>query len=422
VFDGGLSVQEYDVSSSSVLQTSNLKTEYVRGPDLGGGVGGMVYSIADGTRTYSHANHRGDVIGRSDSSGSLTSFALYEAYGKRPYEWGDDPDRQKANTKEEESDLGLLNEGMRFRDLETGVFLTRDPIGYADGPNVYCYVHCNPITGFDPLGLKWTSAEVDGNAYAYDARWHGGAEDAVLLGTVDTTTQNALDGNGNSVQNTRSTVTFSHNGNSHTMEMSAVHTAMQNVPKELSKQLKGASYDDRLGMIKDFLTTPVEASGSTRAKVAGVIDAGISRVAGITAFGDQRMNNHGQGGLAQMLMGVDSRDPSYTDETMNNGAWIDGGGAGMTMAMVYTQTGQRSGPTAKKAAKAQFRAETQGQDLKVIRKGQDQTGPIIGVGVKGGGSTYRPKVSEGSYSVGYKGRVDHYRPTPEGGYRVNGDG
>lgn len=93
----------------------------------------------------------------------MTSFALYEAYGTRPYEWSDgvtgDPDRQKANTKEEEKDLGLLNEGMRFRDLETGTFLTRDPIGFADGPNVYCYVHCNPITKFDALGLN--QEEVD---------------------------------------------------------------------------------------------------------------------------------------------------------------------------------------------------------------------------------------------------------------------
>ncbi len=40
-----------------------------------------------------------------------------------------------------------------YRDLDTGTFLTRDPIGYADGPNIYCYVHCNPITSFDPLGL-----------------------------------------------------------------------------------------------------------------------------------------------------------------------------------------------------------------------------------------------------------------------------
>ncbi len=47
-----------------------------------------------------------------------------------------------------------------YRDLETGTFLTRDPIGYSDGPNIYCYVHCNPITQFDPLGL-YVAAEHD---------------------------------------------------------------------------------------------------------------------------------------------------------------------------------------------------------------------------------------------------------------------
>jgi RHS repeat-associated protein len=173
VFDGGLSIQEYEpvvpMSPSGGLQTSDLRTEFVRGEGMGGGVGGMVYSIKRDltpntqnltpTIICSHANHRGDVIARSDETGSLTSFALYEAYGTRPYEWEaagtlGDPDRQKANTKEEETDLNLLNEGMRYRDLETGVFLSRDPIGYGDGPNMYCYVHCNPITKFDPLGLS----------------------------------------------------------------------------------------------------------------------------------------------------------------------------------------------------------------------------------------------------------------------------
>jgi hypothetical protein len=114
VFDGGLSIQEYTGVSqaSSLPSVSHLPdTEFIRGEGMGGGVGGMVYSIKDGDIICSHANHRGDVIARTDSSGSLTSFALYEAYGTRPYEWGDDPDRQKANTKEEETDLGLLNEG-----------------------------------------------------------------------------------------------------------------------------------------------------------------------------------------------------------------------------------------------------------------------------------------------------------------------
>ncbi len=140
VFDGGLSIQEYS------------------------GVGGMVYSIKppeagreNDDIICSHANHRSDIIARSNSAGSLISFALYEAYGTRPYEWGDgitgDPDRQKANTKEEETDLGLLFEGMRPRDLETGVWLTADPAGYVDGPNLYCYVNCNPITKFDAFGL-----------------------------------------------------------------------------------------------------------------------------------------------------------------------------------------------------------------------------------------------------------------------------
>lgn len=167
VFDGGLSIQEHEVPSADLtlnpLTLNTVQTEFVRGEGMGGGVGGMVYSIKHPapdaqsqtpTIIYSHANHRGDVIARSNQDKGLTSFALYEAYGTRPYEWGSDPDRQKANTKEEESDLGLLNEGMRFRDLETGVFLTRDPIGYGDGPNVYCYVKCNPITRFDPWGLN----------------------------------------------------------------------------------------------------------------------------------------------------------------------------------------------------------------------------------------------------------------------------
>jgi len=50
---------------------------------------------------------------------------------------------------------------MRYRDLETGTFLTRDPIGYIDGPNRYCYVRCNPIMMFDPFGLKVEDMDED---------------------------------------------------------------------------------------------------------------------------------------------------------------------------------------------------------------------------------------------------------------------
>lgn len=60
-----------------------------------------------------------------------------------------------------------------YRDTETGTFLTRDPIGYQDGPNLYCYVHCNPITQFDAFGLMTESqAEEDAQTY-YNENYEG---------------------------------------------------------------------------------------------------------------------------------------------------------------------------------------------------------------------------------------------------------
>lgn len=77
-----------------------------------------------------------------------------------------------------------------YRDLETGTFLTRDPIGYEDGPNVYCYVHCNPITFFDAWGLemkKYTDtapvSELDADTFA--ARVTRSGLDQRTVGFID---------------------------------------------------------------------------------------------------------------------------------------------------------------------------------------------------------------------------------------------
>ena len=56
----------------------------------------------------------------------------------------------RANTKDEDP-TGLLNEGLRYRDLATGVFISRDPAGFVDGPNVYTYVKQNRWSTFDAM-------------------------------------------------------------------------------------------------------------------------------------------------------------------------------------------------------------------------------------------------------------------------------
>jgi RHS repeat-associated protein len=144
IFSGGTSVQE--------VENSGITVQYVRGSDYGGGIGGILYTLRNGVPSYTHYNSRGDVVAKTNSTGAITYEALYEAYGKRTVETGATLDRQKANTKDEDP-TGLLDEGFRYRDLDTGVFLTKDPLGFVDGPNEYTYVIDNPWTHFDPEGL-----------------------------------------------------------------------------------------------------------------------------------------------------------------------------------------------------------------------------------------------------------------------------
>ncbi|MBB5352681.1 RHS repeat-associated protein [Haloferula luteola] len=173
-FLGGTSVQEY---FDGVTQPT---VEQIRGSDWGGGVGGILYTYRRATpsstpaATFVAFNSRGDVISRTDALGGIVWQGQYEAFGTRTAEQGTDLDVHHANTKEEDP-TGFLNEGMRYRDLEMGVFLTRDPAGFVDGPNVYTYVRQNPWTMYDPHGLFGFG---ESNGAWIDAAWNAVANPA----------------------------------------------------------------------------------------------------------------------------------------------------------------------------------------------------------------------------------------------------
>jgi RHS repeat-associated protein len=152
LFAGGLSLAEWETAGTTPATANSPTVHYLRGPDMGGGVGGMLYSLRGGTTKYSLSNGRGDIVAQADQAATLTWTASYEAYGKRTKETGTNQDKQRANSKDEDP-TGLLNEGFRYRDIETGVWLSRDPAGFVDGPNLYAYVQQNPWTAFDPDGL-----------------------------------------------------------------------------------------------------------------------------------------------------------------------------------------------------------------------------------------------------------------------------
>jgi RHS repeat-associated protein len=177
-FAGGLSVQEYQTGQTSPF------VEYIRGSDYGGGIGGVLYTIRGSARSYNAYNSRGDVVSKTDESAAITWQSSYEAFGTRTQEQGTTADRQKANTKDEDA-WGGLNEGMRYRDLEFGIFLSRDPAGFVDGPNVYTYVRQNPWTYYDPYGLNMFNDVVgglwNGVSIAANEVGHGIAQAGVMV-------------------------------------------------------------------------------------------------------------------------------------------------------------------------------------------------------------------------------------------------
>lgn len=161
VFSGGTSAQEWneDGTTAGFDSADTLEVENIRGSDYGGGVGGLLYTLREGQPSFKHYNSRGDVVAATDALGVLTYQAAYEAFGKHTdegpatQEWGDSPDRQRHSTKDEDPH-GLQYFHHRYYDPDTGVFISPDPLGFVDGPNVYTYVVQNPWTKFDPLGLK----------------------------------------------------------------------------------------------------------------------------------------------------------------------------------------------------------------------------------------------------------------------------
>ena len=103
-FSDGLSVAEWETSGSMPPAPGSMPAtvEYQRGPDMGGGIGRLLYSSrAEGgaQRVVKHNlfNARGDVVAQSNSAATVTWTASYEAFGRRTTETGANADKQRTN-------------------------------------------------------------------------------------------------------------------------------------------------------------------------------------------------------------------------------------------------------------------------------------------------------------------------------------
>ncbi|MES2272590.1 MAG: RHS repeat-associated core domain-containing protein [Chlamydiota bacterium] len=83
--------------------------------------------------------------------------------------------------KRVDQEIGLIYFGKRYYDPEIGRWISPDPIGAIDGPNLYAFVHNNPIKYVDYFGL---SSTIDTNCDCtqhHHPGWHYADRDCVCI-------------------------------------------------------------------------------------------------------------------------------------------------------------------------------------------------------------------------------------------------
>jgi RHS repeat-associated protein len=114
----------------------------------------QLFSRSDSSGTAnSLTDALGSVTALTDSNGTIQTQYTYEPFGKTTAT-GATSNNPSKYTGREDDETGLYYYRARYYSPNLQRFISEDPIGLAGGSNLYAYVHNNPVSFTDALGLK----------------------------------------------------------------------------------------------------------------------------------------------------------------------------------------------------------------------------------------------------------------------------
>ncbi len=132
---------------------------------LGEGIGIAVFMILDKQLYVPVHDHRGNIVTLLGGKGATYR---YTAFGEESTEGRLSPWR--FSSKRIDPETGYAYFGRRYYSPPLGKWITPDPQGFEEGPNLYAYVHNAPLTHFDPYGLWMESV---GRCFCRGLEWFG---------------------------------------------------------------------------------------------------------------------------------------------------------------------------------------------------------------------------------------------------------
>ncbi len=146
IYDSLNVISERDSSGAT---TAN----YLRNPNASGGIGGIISQQADTANPqYYLYDGLGSVVNLTSVTGAITQSYSYDAFGNVISQSGSVTNSNKFLTKQMDAS-GLVYFGARYYGPVAGRFITQDPMGMVDGPNLYTYCCNDPVNCKDLWGL-----------------------------------------------------------------------------------------------------------------------------------------------------------------------------------------------------------------------------------------------------------------------------